>query len=59
MFVPSNNGICTKAPIDEAGNDPDGILITETPEFITVSKVEELNTNSCSLWFDGDFITFF
>ena len=28
VFVPSNSGSCTKAPVDEEGNDPDGILIT-------------------------------
>ena len=38
MFVPINNGICTKAPVDEALNDPYGALITETTEFVTVSE---------------------
>ena len=37
VFVPSNNGSCNKAPVDEVVNDPDGVLITETPEIILVS----------------------
>ena len=45
MFVPSNNGICAKEPFDGAINDPDGTLITETPEFIAVSTGEEFNSN--------------
>ena len=45
MFVTINNGICTKAPVDEVVNNPDGILITETPEFVAVSTVEDLNSN--------------
>ena len=28
VIVPGNNGSCTKALIDEAGDDPDSILIT-------------------------------
>ena len=36
VFVPSNNGICTKVPVEEAGYDTDGTLIAETPEFTTV-----------------------
>ena len=38
MLVPGNNRSCTKAPVEEAGDDPDGILITEDPEFNDVSK---------------------
>ena len=45
MFVPSNNGMFTKAHVDEAVNDPHGALITDTPEIIAVSTVEELYTN--------------
>ena len=44
-FVPGNNWICTKEPVDEAGNDTDGILITETPEFITMSTEEEFKND--------------
>ena len=43
--LPNKNRGCTKAPVDEAVNDTDGILITETPEFIAVSTGEELNKN--------------
>ena len=32
-------------PVDEAVNDPDGVLITETPEFIAVLTGYELNLN--------------
>ena len=35
----------TQAPVDEAGYEPDGIFITEAPEFITVSTREEFNTD--------------
>ena len=45
MFVPINNGICTKAHVDEAVNDPHGVLIKYTPEIIAVSTGEELYTN--------------
>ena len=45
MLVPGNNRSCTKAPIDEAVDDPYGILITETPEFIAVSTGNELNAD--------------
>ena len=31
VIISGNNRSCTKAPIYEAGYDPDGILITETP----------------------------
>ena len=40
LSIPDNNGSCTQAPVDEAGYDPDGILITEAPDFITVSMGE-------------------
>ena len=45
VFVSRNNGICTKAPFDEVGNDPDSVLIIETSEFIAVYIGEELNEN--------------
>ena len=45
MLVPGNNRSYTQAPIDEAVNKPDGILITEIPEFITVSMGEKFNVN--------------
>ena len=37
MLIPGKNSIFTQAPVDEAGDDPDGIFITEASEFITVS----------------------
>ena len=40
VFVPGRNGGCTKAPVDEAVNDPDGVLITSTSGVIVVSSVE-------------------
>ena len=45
VFVPINNGICTKAPVDEALNYPYGVLITEITEFIAVSTGMDLNLN--------------
>ena len=45
MFVPSNNGICTKAHVDEAVNDPYVVLVKDTPEIIAVSTGEELYIN--------------
>ena len=45
FIVTENNRIYIKAPVDEAVDEPDGILITETPEFIYVCKVEQLNLN--------------
>ena len=42
VFVPINNMGCTKAPIDYVRNEPDNILITETPEVVAVSTVENL-----------------
>ena len=36
VFVPSNNGCCTKAPVEEAGKYPYGVLIIEMSELITV-----------------------
>ena len=45
MLIPGNNGICTQVPVDDAGDDPDGILITEAPDFITVSTEDELNAD--------------
>ena len=45
MFVPRNNGRCNKSPVDEAVNDPYGLLIIDTTEIITVSTGEELHTN--------------
>ena len=45
VLVPGKNGSCTKAPVDEVVDDPDEILITETPEFIVVYTGEEFNKN--------------
>ena len=36
VLVKVSNGRFTKASIDEAGNNTDGILISEAPELITV-----------------------
>ena len=43
MIASVNNRSCTKAPVDKAGDKPDGILITETKYLISVSKRGELN----------------
>ena len=43
MCVTRNNGGCINAPIDEVGNDPDGVLITKTSEVIAVYTGEELD----------------
>ena len=45
VFVPRINGKSTRVPVDEAINYPDGILITEKPEFIAVYMGDELNAN--------------
>ena len=45
VLAPINNGSFTKAPVDEDRNDPDGVLITETPDIIAVSMGEDLDTN--------------
>ena len=45
MIISGKNSVFTQAPVDEAGDDPDGIFITEAPEFITVSTREELNAD--------------
>ena len=45
VFLPRNNGRCTKSPIYEAVDYPDGILITERPDLISVSTGEGFNTN--------------
>ena len=37
VFVSSKNMGCTKAPVDEAGNELYGVLITEIKEVIVVS----------------------
>ena len=41
LLVLSCNGVCSKAPVDEAVNDSDCVLIIETPEVIALSVVEE------------------
>ena len=45
MFVPSNNGGCTKYSVDKARNGTYGVFITETPEVVLVYMVEELDAN--------------
>ena len=42
-IIPVKNGSCNQAPADEAGYYPDGILISEAPELITVSTGDKLN----------------
>ena len=44
-IVPGNNRSCTKVYINEAVNKIYGILITETPEFITIYTGYELNAD--------------
>ena len=45
MIVPGKNRICTNALADEAVDDPDDILIIETPEITTVSTGEDFNVD--------------
>ena len=42
VLIPDNNGICTQVPIDKAGDEPDGIVMSEALEFITLSSGEKL-----------------
>ena len=42
MLVPRKNGMCAKAHVDEAVNDPDNVVVTETPWVISVTTGEEL-----------------
>ena len=37
--------ICTHALVDDAGDETDGIFITEEPDFISVSTGESLNVD--------------
>ena len=39
VIIPGKNSSFNQAPADEAGDDSDGIFITEAPEFITVSTI--------------------
>ena len=55
MLLPGKNMNCTKALVDEAGDDPDGVLIAEAPEIITVSPVEDFNTDHVIYGFVGKF----
>ena len=34
--------MCAEAHVDEAGNDPDNVVVTETPWVISVTTGEEL-----------------
>ena len=43
VLVPSNNGVCTKAYVDKEVNDPDSVMVIETPYVIIVAMVENLN----------------
>ena len=45
MIIPGKIIICIQVTVDEAGDNPDIILITEAPEFITVYTGEKLNTD--------------
>ena len=58
MLVSGNNSSCTKEPVDKVVYDPDGRLITETPEFIAVSMGEELNMNHVICGLLGTFYLF-
>ena len=44
-IIPGKNRSFTQAPVDEAGYEPYGIFIKESPKLITVSKREELNAD--------------
>ena len=45
MLVPSNSGGFTKEHVDDEGNDPGGVLITETPDVIMLSTGENSDSN--------------
>ena len=55
VFVPSNNWIYTKGPVDEARYQTDSVLITETPKFIAVYIGEELNSKHVTYGLVGTF----
>ena len=58
VVVSSNNRIYNKALVDEEVNDPGGVLITETPEIITVSMGEQLYVNHVFKGIGGDVLPF-
>ena len=39
VIIPGKNSSFNQAPADYVGDDLDGIFITESPEFITVSTI--------------------
>ena len=43
MIVPSNSGGCAKAPVYQAKNETDVVLLTETPQVISLYTGEELD----------------
>ena len=45
VLVPRNNGGCAEVPVDEAGNGPDGVMVTEKPQVISVTMGEELDVD--------------
>ena len=45
MLVPRNNGGCAEVPVDEAGNGPDGVMVTEKSQVISVTTGEELDAD--------------
>ena len=45
IFLPSKNGVYTKAPIDETRNEPYNAFKIETLEVIMVYMGEQLDTN--------------
>ena len=55
VIITGKNRSFTQAPVDEAEDEPYGIFITESPEFITVSKRKELNAYNVIYVFVGTF----
>ena len=45
VLVPGDDGGCANTTIEDAGNEPDSELITETPEFIVVATGDELDAH--------------
>ena len=45
VIVPSNNGVCTKVPVDYERNDPESVLIAETSGVIVVYMGDFLDSS--------------
>ena len=45
VFVLINSRGCNKAPIDYVRNEPDDVLIIETPEVVAVSTEDKLDAD--------------